>query len=63
MIGVNNMKVLLWEMGEYFYNIVLWDGENTYWIEEMRPSGGYKNLKLNTIDKVTKSRFTLIGEL
>ena len=22
--------------------IVLWDGENTYWTEEMEPSSGYK---------------------
>jgi hypothetical protein len=38
-------------MSVFYYNpspkrvwdgwIVLWDGENTYWTEEMKPSGGY----------------------
>jgi hypothetical protein len=57
------MKVLLWEFSESFSSIVLWDGENTYWIEEMRPSAGYRELKLDEVDKFTNSRFTLIGEL
>ncbi len=56
------MKVLLWEMSTCFYNIVLWDGENTYWIEEMKPSSGYKNIKFGQINKFTNSRFTYIGE-
>ena len=57
------MKVLLWEMG-LFCNIVLWDGENTYWSEEMIPSGGYKYLVLNIDNVATQvGRFTLIGDL
>jgi hypothetical protein len=54
------MKVLLWEMGTFF-ELVLWDGENTYWSEEMIPSGGYT--KLGYINKLINSRFTYIGEL
>jgi hypothetical protein len=57
------LKVLLWESGKYFYYIVLWDGEFTYWNEKMQPSGGYKKLKLNSVSPVTHGRFTLIGEL
>ena len=58
---VPEMKVLLWELHKSFASIVLWDGENTYWIEEMKPSSGYKELKLDEIQD--GSRFTLIGDL
>lgn len=34
-------KRLLWDGW-----IVLFDGSNTYWTEEMRPSGGYSESKL-----------------
>lgn len=57
------MKVLLWERGKYWVSIVLWDGKNTYWTEEMRPSSGHENLELNIIYEVINGRFTLIGDL
>ncbi len=57
------MKVLLWECAAEFFNIVLYDGENIYWNDEMNPSSRYKKLKYNKISKITKSRFTYIGEL
>jgi hypothetical protein len=56
------MKLYLWEMGEYFSVLILWDGENTYWSDEMRPSGGYKTMP-SGISPITKSRFTYIGDL
>jgi hypothetical protein len=55
------MTVLLWEVGKYFQYIVLYDGENTYWTEEMKPSGG--KVILDQICPLTHGRYTLIGEL
>lgn len=56
-------KVLLWEMGEHFFQIVIWDGKNTYWTEEMHPSGGYEDLHYEKSCSVTNSVFHYIGEL
>lgn len=40
--------------------IVLWDGENTYWTEEMKPSCGYNKRP----DKSCKTGFFFyVGEL
>ena len=57
-----NMKIYLWEVVGGFSNIVLWDGENTYWTDEMRPSYGYFEMRTG-ICKLTDSRFTYVGEL
>lgn len=58
------MKVLIYEFaGSNNSWIVLWDGESTYWNGKMKPSSGYKNLKLNKVCQVTKGRFVYIGEL
>ena len=58
------MKVYLWLNNcEWLNQLVLFDGENTYWSDEMRPSGGYFK---ETIDKYrpdSKSQFFYIGEL
>lgn len=42
--------------------IVLFDGENTYWSEEMRPSVGHPKLRYKTTYKGL-GVFTYIGEL
>ena len=61
---MSTTKVLLWEMPVSFWQIVLWDGESTYWTEEMRPSRGYLDPKfIGQRCRVTNSRFTYIGEL
>lgn len=60
------MKVYFWQMGNtgYFDQLVLWDGENTYWTEEMRPSSGYKDINTNIYKrKYMRSRFFYIGDL
>jgi hypothetical protein len=45
----------------YFDQLVLWDGENTYWTEEMKPSDGYKNI--HKYSRMINARFVYIGEL
>lgn len=57
------MEVWLWEMTECFFELVLFDGENTYWTEEMKPSAGYARRKLGVICPVTRGRFTYVGKL
>ena len=57
------MSILLWEMGESFQNIVLWDGENTYWHEGMEASGGYTALEVGKVCPITHGRFTFVGVL
>ncbi len=61
-------------MSVWFYNfksknprlwegwIVLFDGENTYWSEEMKPSCGYVGLKAKTF-VASAGIFYYIGEL
>lgn len=55
------MKVYLWVLNDSYFldHIVLWDGESTFWSEEMKPSGGYKNMNRRRKD----TRFIYIGEL
>ena len=59
------MIILLWEYSDCFSELVLWDGLNTYWNEEMKPSAGYEyiNILNGKIGKEIKSRFTIIGVL
>lgn len=63
------MKVLMWVMYNrkgkvIFDSIVLWDGANTYWNDDMMPSHGYeKEPWREPIDRVMGSKFYLIGEL
>ena len=52
------MKVVLWEYLS-MWQILLWDGENTYWTEQMIASGGYKPLS----PLLKGSKFTIIGDL
>ncbi len=57
------MKVYQWIMPHCeFHNIVLWDGENTYWCDLMMPSSGYKRMRSDWC-KTTESKFIYIGEL
>lgn len=57
------MSVWLWENKlDWLSTIVLWDGENTYWIEEMKPSPNYKKMRSEYCD-ITTSQFFYIGEL
>lgn len=57
------MKILFWQMrsSSYWDQIVLWDGLNTYWTEEMKPSSGYAKIHFNKWRN--NSRFVFIGEL
>lgn len=61
------MKVFLWftanDKHGWWYNIVLWDGENTYWTEEMQSSGGYKKKPRSRLCKITNSKFIYLGDL
>lgn len=58
------MKVLLWEMGKHFCEIVLWDGECTYWHDNAVGSSGYFDPGfIGRFDPITRSTFTYIGEL
>jgi len=57
------IKILLWEMGEDFGFIVLWDGQNTYWHDGMIPSPDHKNIKYGEINSLINSRYTYIGIL
>lgn len=57
------MQVILWEMGRTFCALLLWDGENTYWSEHMKPSPYPNGLQLDKIYRITGSRFTYIGDL
>lgn len=64
------MKVLLWQMRhtDAFDQLVLWDGYNTYWDDEMKPSPHSKvhmeeGLRQRKWHPVSNSRFILIGEL
>lgn len=44
--------------------IVLWDGLNTYWREEMKPSPDYTDInRFNDPCPLTGSLFTIIGVL
>ena len=54
------MKVYFWYLSEHFHNIILWDGQNTYWSEEMIPSDGYYEIK--ETDTVG-GKWIYIGEL
>lgn len=58
------MDIWLYESkGNHWDQLVLFDGENTYWSEEMQPSGGYTKKRLNKICPITGGRFTKVGEL
>lgn len=60
------MKVLVWEIPDtHCFAIVLWDGDFTYWSDEMSPSSGYKKSqeRLEEICLLTDSKFTVIGDL
>ena len=58
------LKVLFWEDRRctWLSQIVLWDGERTYWTDEMHASGGYEKINLNRWSKYG-SRFILLGDL
>ena len=43
--------------------LVLFDGENTYWTDQMRPSSGYSVRSLRECCRVTRSKFFKMGEL
>lgn len=59
------VKVLLWQMKHTssFDQLVLWDGENTYWTDEMKPSAGYKNIRTHWSRRPMSARLVVIGEL
>ncbi len=63
------MKVYLWIFNvysedDYFWRIVLHDGEFTYWHEDMKGSGGYNKTRLcNQVCMTTNSKYVYIGEL
>ena len=59
------MKVLMYENKNcsWLDRLVLWDGENTYWSDEMIPSVGYRYLTLSKWCPITHGRFVLIGDL
>lgn len=59
------MSVWFYQYGESDWgNLVLFDGENTYWNSDMTPSSGYsrkgKELYMN---KYYRCGFTYLGEL
>lgn len=57
------MKVYLWECRcEWLCQLILWDGDSTYWGDGMKPSGGYKKMRTK-VCQITDSRFVYIGEL
>jgi len=58
------MKVLLWQCKKYSWSdqLVLWDGQNTYWTTEMKPSSGYTKIVFNRW-AWGDSRFVLLGYL
>lgn len=57
------MKVLLWQSNcTWLDQLVLWDGEHTYWSEEMRPSRGYTKINFGRWSK-HGARFVLLGDL
>lgn len=43
--------------------IVLWDGKNSYWTDEMVGSPGYTHIESSAFDEITESTFTFIGFL
>lgn len=45
----------------WLWQLILFDGENTYWIDEMKPSGGYSKKKL--LDDHIEGSLFYIGEL
>ena len=59
------MKVYLWQMYTAsaldWDAIVLWDGHNTYWGEELHASGGYNQMREDW--SILGTRFVYIGEL
>ncbi len=59
------IKVLLYEWHpDYEGSLVLWDGNTTYWSEEMQPSFGYQDPSfIGPVHPVTGGKFTYIGEL
>lgn len=59
------MKILFWEGHcDWLSQLVLWDGENTYWCDEMKPSPRYKSLRqMNSRSKEINAKWTYIGEL
>lgn len=58
------MKVYYWHTRSgLFHAMLLWDGKNnTYWTDEMKPSGGYKKMR-SKFHPLTDARFIYIGEL
>lgn len=54
------MSILLWQCNG-MDKIVLWDGKNTYWCDEMYASDGYKHIPMDKVDD--GSVFTFIGML
>lgn len=61
----SKMKVLLYESHcDWLHQLVLWDGENTYWHDGMKPSSGYKSMrKMKYWSRKMGTQWTLIGEL
>ena len=57
------MKILMWGHKDFDHPnmiwLVLWDGENTYWTDEMKGSGVYNG----TLEEMEAEGFTLVGEL
>jgi hypothetical protein len=63
---MNKMKVLQWSYGKSSSKLwfecsylVLWDGEFTYWCDEMKPSPRYKM----TLKQMAAKGFTYVGDL
>lgn len=58
------MKVLLWQMKHTreFDRLILWDGQYTYWDDDMRPSTGYTKIRFKWCSEPMACRFVYVGE-
>lgn len=54
--------VMLWQMSGH-ERIVLWDGQCTYWTDEMIASSGYEHVQFDELLPDAESTFTFIGIL
>lgn len=59
-----NYVVLLWEYSNGLHQLILWDGQYTYWDEKMKPSGGCQTIDFDVVRlPFGTMQFTLIGVL
>ncbi|RJP50496.1 MAG: hypothetical protein C4586_05795 [Anaerolineaceae bacterium] len=59
------MEVWLYgpERCDWLWQVILFDGRNTYWTDEMIPSSGYSRRRLKSMGRFGVGRFYKIGDL